>query len=112
MFNRTNYEANFDAISTALDIVNENVNDVFGSLTCEDEFGIRDAEREAELMDELAELRICKRVLERLKHEWHMNCLEAAEYEEMERDRLAGRDYHADLAELDELLSGLTNFAW
>lgn len=116
-FCRTNYEGNFDAIDSTLNIVNEEVDNVFGALTCEDEFGLRDAERESELMDELAELRICQKVLKRLHHEWYMNWLEAAEYEEMYNDLEAAeyeeeRDYLADFAELDELLSKLTSFAW
>lgn len=72
-----------NALRSALSIVNDELADCKRVLadSAEDE-----CEWSERLMDELAELRIARRVLERLHHEAHMDALEEGEYEELRRE--------------------------
>ena len=109
-----NPELTVSALRSALSIVNDELSNVKDAVIHSEE-GMGEC-----WMNELAELQIAKRVLERLHHEAHMDALEAAEYEEMRRDeereereiltyeeREEIRSYHKELEELDELLAGL-----
>lgn len=103
-FTRSNPEANLNATDTMLGIIDERIDRSLFFLRPDNEYC--DGDWKQETIDELAELRIAQRVLKKLRNEFHMDCIEEAEWEEYQNDLREGR-YDELLADLDSFLASV-----